>query len=264
MEERSSNQDQAGMHEDTELRMGEYFHARHAHKYVAAYMFVVVFLLATGGVYTWQHNRTRALSARVQTLQVQVRSLRVQLAHASATTLVPQAAVSTANWKTYCDSARAECFKYPPGWSLSIPQGNTGDSPATVLVTNTSKTLQVSYGSTVFKDRAVAAFHTNLLTNAVSASTGLKVVGGYFIGSTRFQPIFAIETADMATKQALKAGSISQLANPITFADKNNQTVTFSGGPVTNNLVTAAQADAWFDATGAQTIRAIVQSIYYK
>src|SRR6266702_323592 len=207
MEERLPNQDQAGMHEDTELRMGEHFHAQHAHKYVAAYMFAVVFLLATGGVYTWQHNRTRALSARVQTLQAQVQALLVQLAPASAATALPQPAVSTANWKTYCDAVCAECFKYPSDWSLSIAQGDTGGSLANVLVTNTSKTLQVSYQSSTLKDRAVAAFHTNLLTNAANASTGLKVVGGYFIGSTRFQPIFTALTADMATKQATKAGS---------------------------------------------------------
>jgi len=59
-------------HEDSELHMGDHFHARHAHKYVGAYIFVILLLGATGATYTWQHKKVELASARVRTLQAQL------------------------------------------------------------------------------------------------------------------------------------------------------------------------------------------------
>lgn len=61
-------------HEDLELHMADHFHARHAHKYVSAYMFVILLLGATGATYTWQHKNVELESARVRTLQTQLES----------------------------------------------------------------------------------------------------------------------------------------------------------------------------------------------
>jgi len=58
--------------EDPELYMGDHFHARHAHKYVGAYLFVVLFIVVVGAVYTWQDKKVTLESARVTALQAQL------------------------------------------------------------------------------------------------------------------------------------------------------------------------------------------------
>lgn len=58
--------------EDPELHMDDHFHARHAHKYVGAYLFVVILLLVVGAVYAWQHKKLEHETAQVRTLQIQL------------------------------------------------------------------------------------------------------------------------------------------------------------------------------------------------
>ena len=266
MSKLSAKPNEQELAEEAELLLGDHFHVRHAHKYVAAYVFMLVLLLVMGAVYTWQHNKTEALNTQVQNLQTQVGSLTQKLSNLNASTPLPKPALpSTATWKTYCDPTHGECFKYPGDWTLNFSQDAFNRfGYVLVTLTNPAKTLVINYSNNFVKDGFGGAFHTNVLADPATAGTGLKVAGGYFLASTRYQPTFAAVTTAVAAKQALQVGAMSQLVDQPRFSDRNNQTASFTGGPSTNTITTRQQADAWFDSIAAQTVQAIVQSIYYK
>lgn len=248
--------------EAAELQMGDHFHVRHAHKYVAVYLFALLFLLAAGGVYAWQHGKTQELAAQMQTLQKQVQALQAQLAGGGMPQTMP---VSTKGWQTYCSDQLAACFQYPANWKISAGAASSrGTAPGAVSITAMSadQKLQVILQTATLTDLPVAAFHTSVVTDPASRGPGLKIAGGYFIGSTRNQPVFVV--LDAAAARSLKAGSTAQLNDPPSFVGKNNQMLLSSGGPAANDLESPTQAEAWFGTPDARTVLTIMRSIYYK
>ncbi len=67
-----------GAQEAAELRMGNHFHTRHAHKYVFAYTFLVVLALALGGIYSWQQHRLQELQYQIRVFEHDSRDLQMR------------------------------------------------------------------------------------------------------------------------------------------------------------------------------------------
>lgn len=74
--------------------------AKHAHKFIVSYLFLIILVAALGGVYTWQHKKVTDANAKVASLQTQVTSLLSQVNKLSKQTQstsvsLPQAVAQT-------------------------------------------------------------------------------------------------------------------------------------------------------------------------
>jgi hypothetical protein len=237
------------MQEHPHLEMGEHFHAKHAHKYIAAYLFIVVLLLLTGGIYTWQHKQAERLTTSVTTLKAQVSDLKKQLA---ATTEAEQQRVVTpdASWNTFCSVMYGECFQYPASWAATTVG-------ATTTVVNAGHTAQVVYTNPATAGK-LNPLHANSMTN-VNKMTDLKVIGGYYADAAPYKPFFGIINAT----QKLPLNHITPNTDVSLFTDKNKRSVHL-WATIIDGFNSTNKADNWLTSSDGKTAQAIVQSFYYK
>lgn len=235
--------------EHPHLEMDDHFHARHAHKYVVIYVFIVLLLLLTGGIYTWQHKKVKQLTANVTTLQSQTVNLQKQLA---GTLEAQKQKVITPDgtWKTFCSVVYGECFQFPGTWTATT----TG---ASTVVSNPAHTVQAVYTNPAVAGKP-APLHASLVT-PITKNPDLKVLGGYYTDAAPYTPFFGIinSTQKVSINHTLPNTDVS------TFTDKNKRTVHLWASTV-DGFNGTAKAENWLTSTDGKIAQAIVQSFYYK
>ncbi|HKR81405.1 MAG TPA: hypothetical protein VJR27_00185 [Candidatus Saccharimonadales bacterium] len=246
--------------EHPKLEMGEHFHAKHAHKYVAAYLFIVVLLAVTGGVYAWQHKKAEQLTARVDSLKAQ----RVALIKQMATIADQKATAPATGLKSYCDTTHGPCFRYPAAWTLNASKVTTNGVAQTIAtVTDPDKLVQVTY-SNPFSPRAAGNFYTQQVVGLGSSGAGpalaLKIVGGYFTDSAPYAPFYEV----VDDPSVFQPGKVTSGVFATQFTGKNNQVVHFQAIPSAGDFSTAAKTQAWFSTDAAKAALTVLQSLYYK
>lgn len=229
--------------------MGDHFHARHVHKYVAAYVFIMILLLLTGIVYTWQHKKVKQLTAAVTTLQTQTDSLQKQLV-ATVEAQKQKVVTPDANWKTFCSVIYGECFQYPGTWAATT----TGVS---TVVSNPVQTVQVVYTNPATAGKP-APLHTSSVT-AVRTIPDVKVIGGYYTDAAPYKPFFGI----LNSSQKVSINHTLPNTDASLFTDKNKRSVHLWASAV-DGFNSTAKAEDWLTSTEGKTAQAIIQSFYYK
>lgn len=214
---------------------------------------VVLAVVAIGGVCgyliyhqgnyeaTTSQSKVKALSSQLSKLRSQYVSLQV------ARNIV------TTDWKTYCNpQTLIYCYAYPNGWALNKSNG---------LITDPSGTVSIYLVTGDVHDGGTATFIPISVDDLSLETRTLKIVGGYYITSVGYHPLYAI-TEDT---NGLQIGQPSLYVSPIAF-DLNNRSVPgysiFSVTYEGSDLTTQAQANAWFDSISGKTALAIVKSLH--
>ncbi|HXH26675.1 MAG TPA: prepilin-type N-terminal cleavage/methylation domain-containing protein [Candidatus Acidoferrum sp.] len=136
-------------------------------------------------------------------------------------------------WKTYCDTLKNACFKYPSNWVISAHSGSA-------IVKSPDASLEVDYSGSFATDGRDASYYIASIDDLAQSNTSWKIVGRVAASaSAKIATEYQLVDASLAAN--LTAGQTESMVDSarFTFKDKTTgQLVAYNGNADTNDAAT--------------------------
>lgn len=115
---------------------------KHGHRFILAYIAILLLAVGCGGIYTWQHDKVIKLDTQIRQLNAHVANLKTlvdKIQKEVATTTKTSGSSKSTSSSTSSNTPSA-CTNSELGLSLSQPNGTAGTIYADAILTNLSST----------------------------------------------------------------------------------------------------------------------------
>jgi hypothetical protein len=193
----------------------------------------MVAVIVVGGWYVWSKNRPN-------------------VSNKDNTTLAQTDPYTS--WKSYCDSVKKVCFKYPADWTVDA-DGNGA------TLQNPNKTIFVSYANNDTRDGAAMPYYAAVIEDLASTSTSFKVLGGYAVPASG-DIVPQIKVVDAKFTTGLTAGRQGSATNTARFTNTDGSTGHLEAYPSSTSGYDTSKAKAWFESADGKLAELVIQSFY--